>query len=268
MSGEVLAPATARKDPPKAFPYWNLLYEMTRCEFKLRDQGTALGFFWTLLNPAIQFAVMYELFTKWMGSQVPNYALYLIIGLLQWGFFANGTCMALMSLRAKQGIAQGFKFPREIIVLSTIGTILWSHLLELSIVLAFLLLFTHTLSWTWIYVPLLIAIEVLWTAGISLFLARWAVEFRDLDRIWSILMQAGFFVTPVFYPLKIIAKSKRFWLELNPLVHIMDGMRACLLRNQTPPDWIVALLVVGGGGLMYGGLLWFRAHEGTIVDHL
>ncbi len=251
----------------KGSTYGNLLWEMTRCEFKLRDQGTLLGFFWTLLNPALVFTVMYQLFTKWMGQHVPNYAFYLIIGLVQWGFVANATSNALRSLQSKGGILKNFKFPKEIVVLSAIAVILWSHLLELLILLGFLLFFIGA-AWTWVYLPVLIVIELLWVAGVSFFLARLALKYRDMERIWAIVMQVGFFAVPVFYPLQLIAENKRFWLMLNPIVHIMDGMRACLLRSQVPPPWIVTGLILGGVLMSAAGLRWFRAQEGTIVDHL
>ena len=248
--------------------YWHLLWEMTRCEFKLRDQGTFLGFLWTLFQPAILFTVLYQLFTKWMGKFVVNYPFYMIIGLVQWGFFATATSNALSSLHRKAGLIQNFKFPKEIVIFSSVGVILWSHLLEILVLLLLLLLLTKTIFWTWIYLPVLIAIEVLWVLGISFFLARFAVEYRDVERAWGILTQVGFFLVPVFYPLQIIAEGKRFWLMLNPLVHIMDGMRACLLRSQVPPTWVVSALILGGFALSAYALRWFRLREGNIADHL
>lgn len=248
--------------------YWNLLWEMTRCEFKLRDQGTFLGFLWTLISPAVMFLVLHELFTKWMGRFVENYAFYLLIGLLQWGFFANATSNALTSLQRKAGMIQNFKFPREVVIFSSVGVILWSHLLEILVMVALVFFFAKTLAWTWLYLPILVGIEALWVLAVSFFLARFAVEYRDIERAWGILMHAGFFLVPVFYPLQIIAEGKRFWLLLNPIVHIMDGMRACLLRSQVPPLWIVLALIFGGLFLTHLGLRWFRSREGTIVDHL
>lgn len=248
--------------------YWNLLWEMTRCEFKLRDQGTALGFFWTLLNPALQFLVMYEVFAKWMGHLIDNYALYLIVGIVQWSFFATATSVALRSLHAKSGMAQNFRFRREIIVFSAVAVVLWSHIFELGILLVFILLWGKTLAWTWLYLPVLIAIQLLWVVGLSLYLSVLSLEYRDVGRIWAILMQVGAFTVPIFYPLKVIAEKKRFWLMLNPLVHIMDGMRACLLRSQVPPAWIVLCLLLGGAGLTASGLRWFRGREGHMADYL
>lgn len=248
--------------------YWNLLWEMTRCEFKLRDQGTVLGFFWTLLAPALQFIVMYQVFAKWMGRFVDNYAFYLIVGIVQWNFFANATSTALRSLRAKAGLAQNFHFRREIVVFSAVAVVLWSHLLELAVLLLFLPALGAGLSWTWLYLPILVVIQLLWVLGVSLFLSQLALQYRDIERIWAILMQAAMFMVPIFYPLQIIAKSKRTWLMLNPIVHIMDGMRACLLRAQVPPAWIVLALLAGGAAATTLGLRYFRSREGLLADYL
>jgi ABC-type polysaccharide/polyol phosphate export permease len=241
---------------------------MTRCEFKLRDQGTALGFFWTLLNPALQFLVMYQIFSKWMGHLVDNYAFYLIVGIVQWSFFATATSATLRCLHAKAGIIKNFSFPKELVVFSSVAVILWSHLIELLVLLVCLALWGGTLSLTWLYLPVLVGIQVLWVLGLGLFLSQLTLQFRDMSRVWAILMQLGYFAVPVFYPMKIIAESKRFWLMLNPLVHILDGMRACLLRAQIPPAWVVLALFLGGAAVAAAGLRWFRSREGMVLDYL
>ena len=135
--------------------YWFLFWELTRTEFKLRDQGTALGFAWTLLHPALMFIVLYTLFINWLGKFVDQYAAYLIIGLVQWQFFEKATMLGLGSLRRKSNLIRNFRFAREIIVLSAVGSVFWSYLLETAVLMVFLLLLGIRPAASWLLLPLL-----------------------------------------------------------------------------------------------------------------
>lgn len=247
-------------------PYWNLFWEMTRTGFKLRDQGTFLGFFWTLLHPAIMFVILHQLFTKWVGKFVSDYPFYLLIGIVQWNFFSGATSNALTCFERKATLVKNFNFPKEIAVLSSVAVVFMSYILEVAILMLFLLVMTHDLSWSWAYFPFLIAAQTLWILGLSFFLAVLGAEYRDMSRIWTILMNAGFFMVPIFYPLNLIAERKRSWLLLNPFVHIMDGSRDCLLRAKWPPLSSGLFLILTGLVLTWYGIRWFRAREKSIVE--
>lgn len=265
------APGRDRNEGPARLAggsaYWTLFWELSRCDAKLREQGTVLGFLWTLLHPLLLFGVMHQLFKNWMANFIPDYGFYLLVGIVQFTFFADATGNGLRSLLAKAQLIRGFAFRREIVVLSAVAVVLWAHLLELGVVLG-VLLAAGKPSWTWAYLPVLVVIEVAWTVPVCLVLAPLAVRFRDVERIWRVLMQAAFFLVPIFYPLQLIAERKAFVLMLNPLVHIMDGMRACLLRNELPPAWIVAALCLGGALACAASLAWFRRSEACLADAL
>src|SRR3989338_11260350 len=110
--------SSAMERSQASFAYLDVLWEMTRGEIKQRDQGTALGFLWTLLHPALIFAVLYGLFSKWVGKFVDGYVVYLLVGLVLWNFFQKATTYALGSFRRFRGTVLNYRFPREIVVLS------------------------------------------------------------------------------------------------------------------------------------------------------
>ena len=246
--------------------YWNLLWELTRTDFKLRDQGTLLGFIWTLLHPALMFIVLYVLFIKWIGSFVDNYMAFLIIGLVQWQFFEKATNAALMSLRNKSLLIRTFKFPREIIVFSAVGGILWSYLLELVVLFLFLMAIGISPGPGWFLIPAAVVVHLIFTLGISMVLALVALEYEDLSRIWSIVAQAGFYLTPIFYPLHIIAESRQKYMTLNPMLHLIEMFRS-LLVGGSPPSWaiIVAILAVGIA-LIGATMIIFHRNDKWIAD--
>src|SRR5207237_8705306 len=107
---------------------WDLFWMLTRTEFRLRDQGTLVGFLWTLMHPLFIFAVLSTMFAHWMAPKIPHYSACLLIGIVQWNFFLSGTEAGLTSLRRKARLMASFAFPRALIVLSSVVAVLLSHL--------------------------------------------------------------------------------------------------------------------------------------------
>lgn len=248
--------------------YWALLWELTRTEFKLRDQGTALGFLWTLLHPALMFLVLYVLFTKWLGRHVEDYAAYLLVGLVQWQFFEKATAAGLSSLRRKAALIRNFDFAREIVVAASAGSVFVSYVMELAVMLAFLALLGVAPTAGWLALPLLVLVTAGLVLSVSLALALLSAEFEDLERVWGLLLAAGFYVTPVFYPLHLVSADYHGLMSLNPLLHVLDAWRACLLSGGLA-DWTpLAAVGAAGAALAAGCLLAFRRWERRIAGRV
>lgn len=252
----------------RRFPYWPLLREMTRSEILLRDQGSLLGFLWTLLHPALMFAVLYALFSKWVGKYVEQYVAYLLVGIVLWNFFQKATTYALGSFKRNRGTLMNYRFPREIVVLSSVGAVVWSSLMEAAVLLAALLLLGQPPRWSWLLLPAVFALELALATGAALFLAVLAAEYQDVERIWDVLCSAFFYLTPVFYPLSILSPAKRRLMELNPLAQILAASRACVIGSTAPSAPEVAAVAAGGALLVAAGLAVLRRREFKIMDKL
>ena len=250
------------------FPYFDLVWEMTRGEIKLRDQGTALGFLWTLLHPALMFAVLYGLFSKWVGKFVDSYVVYLLVGLVLWNFFQKATTYALGSFRRFRGTVLNYRFPREIVVFASVGAVLWSSLMELCVMLAVVISLGQPPRLAWLFMPLLLLLEILLAVGTGLFLAVWSVEFQDLERIWDVVTSALFYLTPIFYPLDVISADKRFLLRLNPLARIIGAFRDCIIAGRAPSAALFLILLAGGVVLCAGGIALLRWRQYALADRL
>ena len=257
-----------RADQKRLHSYFNLLREIGWTEFKLRDQGTLLGFLWTILYPALMFTVLYTVFVKWMGQFVDNYGAYLLIGLLFWNFFQKSTSSALTSLIRRYSIIRNFKFPREIIVFSTLFAILCSFLLEIGVLLVFLPFIGVAPRTSWLLLPVLLGATLLLTTGISLFLPLLAAEYRDMERIWEVVTMALFYLTPVFYPLKIINPKFGTLLRLNPVTQIIIAARGCLIDGRIPNAVPLAAVIFGSGLFVAAGVLLLRRREYQIMDRM
>ncbi|NLO90903.1 MAG: ABC transporter permease [Elusimicrobia bacterium] len=247
--------------------YWNLLWRMTVAEFKLKDQGTIFGFLWTLLYPALMFAALYLMFTKWMGNTVEDYPSYLLVGILQWQFFEKTTGAVLGSLY-RPSLVKNFRFPLEILPFSVAGAVFLSYILEMAVLLVFLYyLGAHPMA-TWLYVPLLMLGNLAFSLSVGMILAMLAVEYRDMQRIWSILLMTGFFLTPVFYPLHILAQHRQALLIFNPMLHVVDVFRTALIGTKLISETGVTLVFGFGVIELFILCMVFERRRGKLVDRI
>ncbi len=221
----------------------NILAWMTRCDFKLRDQGTLLGFLWTLLNPILLFAVLYLVFNAWFAKLVDHYGIYLILGIVNWNFFTLATSNTLTIFERKRQILKSFAVSPATIPLAAVLTVFASYFFESLIALLICSLWVSlSLSGVAWYLALLPLYFVL-VLGTSLLLATTFIFFRDVAHLWSIALRIGFFLTPVFYPLDLIAENNRFILALNPLYHLFYFFRQAVLEGTVSIDWNFFYLV-------------------------
>ena len=255
-------------DQKRVCSYLNLLREIGWTEFKLRDQGTLLGFLWTLLYPALMFSVLYVVFVKWMGQLVDNYGAYLLIGLLFWTFFQRATSSALTCLIRRCSLIRNFKFPREIIVFSTLFAVLCTFLLEICVLLVFLPFIGVAPKASWLLLPVLVGVILLLAAGVSMFLPILAADYRDLERMWEVGTMAMFYVTPIFYPLKVVSAKLRPLLYLNPVTHIIIAARGCLIDGRIPNTGSIAVLTVLSGLLVAAGVFFLHRCEYNVIDRI
>lgn len=248
--------------------YLGQLWSMTVCEWKLREQSTVLGFVWTLLQPGLMFFVLYELFTKWMGAGTPNYPTYLLIGIVEYGFFNGATTYGLTSLQRRSGILMNFKVPRELIVLSSGLSVTISYGVELLLVLVFACLLGAAPAFVWLWALPIILVHVVFVLGLLLSLSIVAARYPDFARIWNIVTTVGFFLTPIFYTLGSIAKSRQKLLLLNPMTHFIELTRACLLRGHAPSATELGGLTLLALVCAASGYAVFKAFELKLADYV
>jgi len=247
-----------------------MIWELALAEFRLRDQGTFLGFIWTLLHPLIYFFVLYGLFMKWMGNQVSNFPLYLIIGIVQWGFFASATSNAIQAITRQGNFVKNINFPKEVLVISSVLSVLFSHMLELIILLVFWLLIGQNFSLSiFILVPILI-VNIYLSIAVGFVLATLGVFFLDIQRIWGIFTSVGMFLTPIFYSLSVLAPSKRNIILLNPVTHIITATRNILIDGKFGgADFKGLIYVLFVSTLIFCfGYLIFKKSEGYFAESI
>jgi len=217
----------------------SLLAEMIGTDFKLRYQGSVLGYLWSLLKPLMLFAILYIVFTQFLriGRGVPNYAISLLLGIVLWNFFAESTSMALKSIVARGSLIRKISIPRWTIPVAAISSAFINMLLNLVVVFVFIFFAkNNALSWsTLFWFPLLLVELIIISVATGFFLSALFVKYRDAEHIWDITKQALFYVTPIIYPLSLVpSEQMQKLLILNPLAQIIQDARAITTYSETP----------------------------------
>lgn len=213
-----------------------LLSELVRTDFKLRYQGSLLGYAWSLLRPLLLFLILYIVFAKFLrlGEAVPNFPIYLLFGIVLWTFFADMTTQSLGSVVARGDLIRKIRIPRWLIIVSTSISALINLGLNLIVVLFFILFSGMDLLATSLWLPLILLEIYILGLGLSLILATAFVKYRDISYIWEVVMQAGFYVTPILYPLTLITNvNYQKLLMLNPMAQAIQDARYTVVTHET-----------------------------------
>lgn len=226
-----------------------LLSELVRTDFKLRYQGSALGYAWSLLRPLLLFLILYVVFVKFLrlGKGIPHYPVYLLLGIVIWNFFLEMTTQSLGSIVGRESLIRSIRIPRWLIVLSASISALINFVLNLIVVAFFMILNHVDISIMALWLPLIFLEVYVFSLGISLFLAALFVRLRDINYVWEVILQAGFYMTPILYPLSLITSLKlQKLILLNPMAQTIQDARYVSITKQT----ITAHTIFDGG--------WYR----------
>lgn len=213
-----------------------LLSELVRTDFKLRYQGSVLGYAWSLLRPLLLFIILYVVFVKFLkiGSNIPHYPIYLLLGIVLWNFFNEMTVQSLGSVVGRGDLIRKIRIPRWIIVFSSSLAALINLGLNLIVVAVFMMINHVGITLGIVWLPLIVLELYIFALGISLFLAAAYVKFRDVSYIWEVIMQAGFYITPILYPMSVIHNvTLQKLLLINPVAQAIQDARFNVVTQDT-----------------------------------
>lgn len=213
-----------------------LLAELVRTDFKLRYQGSVLGYAWSLLRPLLLFLILYIVFVKFLrlGTSIPHFPIYLLLGIVIWNFFYEMTTQSLGSIVERGDLIRKIRIPRWIIVISSSLSALINLFLNLVVVVVFMVLNGVDLLITTLWLPLILLEVYLFALGLSFFLSAAYVKYRDVNYIWEVITQAGFYITPIIYPLALITNiSLQKLIMLNPMAQSIQDARYATITHET-----------------------------------
>lgn len=212
-----------------------ILREMVVTDFKLRYQGSFLGYLWSLLKPLAMFSILYVVFVKFLkfGGGIPYYPVYLLLGIVIWGFFSEATSQGMVSLFSRADLLRKINFPRYVVVLSTFFSALINLCFNFIVVFVFMAALRVPLRSTILWMPLLFLELLALAISIAFFLSALYIRFKDLTHIWEVGLQGAFYATPILYPLSLVPVNWGRLLVLSPAAQIIQDVRYALITDKT-----------------------------------
>ena len=255
-----------------------LVSELVRTDFKLRYQGSALGYAWSLLRPLLLFLILYVVFVKLLklGTGIPHYPVYLLLGIVIWNFFYEMTVLSLGSIVGRGDLIRKISIPRWIIVFSSSLSTLINLFLNLIVVIVFMFIDHVDLLRTILLFPLIIIEVYILALGLSLFLSAAFVKFRDISYIWEVMLQAGFYLTPILYPLSRISNPIfQKLILLSPMAQAVQDGRYDIVTHQTitankvfQGDWYQLIPFVIVILILFIGVTYFRKESKYFAENI
>lgn len=215
-----------------------LLRELVITEFKLRYQGSALGYLWSLLRPLFLFVILYVVFVHFfrLGDSVPHFPVYLLLGIVLWNFFSEVTNNSVTAIVNRGDVIRKINFPKYVIILATTISATINLTLNLLVVAAFMVFNQVDIGWQILLVPIYLVEIFVFSLAMGFILSALFVRVRDINYIWEVVMQALFYATPILYPLSLVSDR---WpglaqiMLLNPIAQAMQDIRALAVTDQT-----------------------------------
>lgn len=256
------------------YAYRGFILSSVLREFQSRYRNSILGAAWAVLNPLAMIVVYTVIFSQIMRGRLPGvdttfaYSIYLCAGVLTWGLFAEITSRTQNVFLEYANLLKKLSFPRislPVIVILSAG-------LNFTIVFAlftlFLILSGNFPGWVYVGIFPVLAIQILFAAGLGMVLGVLNVFFRDVGQFFGIILQFWFWLTPIVYPVSILPEKVRALLVLNPMAPLIQAYQGILVTGQWPQWSSLTSVALVSLALCALGLHLFRKHAGEIVDEL
>lgn len=247
---------------------WDVLWELTKTEFKLKYAGTFMGFVWSLLKPLSMLGVLYVVFTYFFNNNIESYSLFLLLGILIWGYFTDATSDSMKSIKSNKSLLTKTNLSPSIIVMSSCLHSLMTFILNL---IAFSVLFiisgkSITLL-AILFIPLVIVL-FLFSTAVSHILIILSSRFTDFKHIWEIIIQIGFWFTPIIYNVQSIPLAFQKIVMINPLAQLIEFSRRVIINNTTY-SFLEFGILIGITSIVIIIAYWvYKKNKFLVVDNL
>jgi len=245
----------------------SLLWTLMRTEFKTRYQGTIGGFLLALLKPFMMFVVLMSVYSYLFASQ-PQFRVNLLVGLFLYEFFSEATRFGLTALYSKGYLLCNAKLPLWALVVSALSNAVITLSIFATVIVVFIAARIGVHPWA---LPLFVTYLLLYIViaiGFGLGASVLYLKYRDLNQIWDVLIQAGFFIAPIIYPLDILPERFHFYLYIWPPTPVIEFSRAALVAGVMPTRTGHLYLAIDAAVCLITGALVFWRMSPRAAEHL
>jgi lipopolysaccharide transport system permease protein len=242
--------------------YRELLVQMTRRDLMLRYKQTVMGFGWAIFMPILNTLIFTVIFQRVAPLDIDlPYPIFSYTGLIAWNLTASSLRFAVSSLSANTNLVTKVYFPREIFPFSAVVVSLVDFAVASTILVAMMVYYRIAPGPALLFLPVVLIVQLIFTAGVSLLLAMGNLFFRDIKYIFEVVLMLWMFASSVLYPISMIGGRLGAFLQFNPMTPIIDGYRSVILRNELPAMGPFAAAAVLSVVTLAVGWVWFHRAE-------
>ena len=251
-----------------------ILQQLVSKDFKLRYRRSVLGVVWSVLNPLLMMIVMSFVFSYFLrGSSVENYPLYLIVGNITFSLMNESTSAGLRSIIDAAPLLKKVRVDRWVFPVQKVFSAAFNFSFSLIAVAVVMLFFRVVPTWHIVWMIPALALLMVFCMGISLLIGSLAVFFRDIIHLWSVVITAWTYLTPIFWDLSLLTGSSAPWfviavVKLNPMYNYLEMMRCAIVYQTSPDPAVIALCAVWAVALLALGFLVFRRTEHKFILYI
>ncbi len=220
--------------------YKDIIAYRTLAHLKSESRQNYLGYFWFLMEPALATGILYFIFGILLNNKSGEFVVFLLIGMAIWQWFEASTIEGMVGLKSKLHIMQHIRLPKYIFPMVHIAVSTCKFCFVGVIVIVFAYLFGFPPNKMFIYIPLLVLIQLLLILGITLPLAVLSAYFGDTNKLVASLLRLLFYVSGIFFSTDIVPDSLKFYFYMNPIAGLIEGHRKIILE-QSPPNFNLLL---------------------------
>lgn len=244
---------------------WFILTSLVSKDFKLKYRRSALGVLWSVLNPLLMMIVLTAVFSTVFRFQIENFALYLILGQTLFGLMSDATSGAMSSIIDSASLIKKIRINKILFPLEKVAFALVNFVISLIAVVAVMVFFQVVPTLNLLFLPLLLLYVFAFSLGLGLLIAALSVFFRDVMHLWSVVLTAWTYATPLFYPIEILPDFLAPLMQFNPMYHYVTYFREIALWGMTP-SFEQNLICIGfAAAALVLGYVVFRAKEKKFI---
>lgn len=245
--------------------YKYLVKQLVARDFKTKYKRSVLGILWSFLNPLLMMIVQYIVFSTLFRSSIPNFSLYLLVGIVCFNFFSECTGMCLGSITGNASLITKVYMPKYIYPVSRALSSGINLLFSLIPLVGVMIITQAPLGKALVLVPIPLICLFVFSLGIGMILATMMVFFRDTQFLWGVISTIWMYMTPIIYPESILPEKYMPIFKLNPMYHIVKCIRTMIMDGVSPePKSYIIMMVMCFATLLAGGLI-FRKNQDKFV---
>ena len=237
---------------------WFILTSLVSKDFKLKYRRSALGMFWSVLNPFLMMCVLTAVFSFMFRFDIEYYPLYLILGTTLFSLMGDSTTNAMNSIVESAPLIKKIRIEKILFPLEKVVFQLINYCLSLIAVAVVMIFFQVVPTINLIFLPLLLLYVLMFSAGLGFLLSALVVFFRDISHLWSVVITAWTYATPLFYPMSILPNWMQSAMNFNPMYQYVTYLRDIALWGITPSLEQNLICFAIGAVMLALGYLVFR----------